>query len=144
MKGALIILIVTVAAGIVLYVMHIVSEKRNKGTVADSSSSDSEVTGPGCCGLHITCEKDSLLQGVSTKIVYYDDEELDEYKGMKPDDYTDGQIEQFREVLLTLLPEDIAGWVRSLQLRGIELPEIVREEMLLLVAEARAAKTGKN
>lgn len=40
-------------------------------------------------------------------------------------------------MLLTLLPEDIAGWGRSIQLRGIELPSAVKEELLMIVAEAR-------
>ncbi len=41
--------------------------------------------------------------------------------------------------MLTLLPTDIAGWARSIQLRGIELPASVREELLMIVSEARAA-----
>ena len=45
-----------------------------------------------------------------------------------------------REVLLTLRPDEIAGWARSVQLRGITLPADVREELLMIVAEARAAK----
>ncbi len=89
--------------------------------------------------MHITCEKDSLLASVSPEIVYYDDEELDAFKGRGADSYTDEEIEQFRDVLLTLLPEDIAGWGRSIQLRGIELPSSVREELLMIVAEARAS-----
>ena len=40
-------------------------------------------------------------------------------------------------MLLTLLPDDIAGWGRSIQLRGIELPSAVRDELLMIVAEAR-------
>ena len=40
-------------------------------------------------------------------------------------------------MLLTLLPGDIAGWARSIQLRGIELPAPVRDELLMIVAEAR-------
>ncbi len=91
-----------------------------------------------CCGMHITCEKDSLLASVSNEIEYYDDEELDAYRGRGAEDYNDEEIEQFRDVLLTLLPTDIAGWGRSLQLRGITLPAPVREELLMIVAEQRA------
>ena len=87
--------------------------------------------------MHITCEKDSLLAGVSSKIEYYDDEELDAYKGKASADYSDEEIEQFRDNLLTLLPDDIAGRPRALQLRGIELPVAVREELLMLVREER-------
>ena len=90
--------------------------------------------------MHITCEKDSLLAYVSPDIVYYDDEELDAYRGIAADAYDEAAVEQFRDVLLTLLPDDIAGWARSLQLRGIELPAEVREELLMVVAEARKSR----
>ncbi len=74
---------------------------------------------------------------MSKEIEYYDDEELDAYRGTAPDAYTDEAVEEFRNVLLSLLPHDIAGWARSLQLRGIELPSAVRDELLLIVSEAR-------
>ena len=45
-------------------------------------------------------------------------------------------------MLLTLLPDDIAPWARSLQLRGIELPADVRDELLLIVSEERARRTA--
>lgn len=90
--------------------------------------------------MHITCEKDSLLASVSPTIEYYDDEELDRFAGKDPEDYTDSEIEQFRDILLTLLPDDIAGWARSIQLRGIRLPSCVREELLMIVSEARASR----
>jgi len=90
--------------------------------------------------MHITCERDSLLASVSETIEYYDDEELDEYRGRPADSYTDEEAEQFRDVMLTLLPDDIAGWARSIQLRGIELPGPVRDELLLIVAEARRSR----
>lgn len=138
MEGALIILAITAAFGLVLYIFHTAGERRKKGGGAVSAE-DAPGNAPSqeCCGMHITCEKDSLLQGVSAEIVYYDDEELDAYKGTAADGYSDAQIEEFRDVLLTLLPEDIAGWARSLQMRGITLPEAVKEELLLLVREER-------
>lgn len=99
-----------------------------------------------CCGMHITCERDSLLAAVSDEIVYFDDEELDAYAGRPADSYTLDEQEQFRDILLTLLPDDIAPWARSLQLRGIELPSDVRDELLMVVAEARQerAKSHNN
>ena len=92
--------------------------------------------------MHITCQKDSLVKA-STEIVYYDDEELDRFVGIAPDGYTDEQTEEFRDVMLTLLPDDIAGWARSLELRGIALPEIVRQELLMLVEETRRSRSSK-
>lgn len=95
-----------------------------------------------CCGLHITCERDSLLVAVSPEVVYYDDEELDRFRGRGADDYTDEEIEEFRDVLLTLLPDDIAGWGRSVQQRDITLPTPIRQELLMIVSEARDSRSA--
>lgn len=131
---ALYILLALVAVGVVLRLLH----KPGPEPEEDAPAAEEEEE---CCGMHVTCERDSLLAAVSAEIEYYDDEELDAYRGTAPDDYSEEAIEEFRNVLLTLLPDDIAGWARSLQLRGIELPAEVREELLMIVAEARAAKT---
>ena len=93
-----------------------------------------------CCGMHLTCEKDSLLADVSDTVDYFDDEELDRFAGREADSYTPDELEEFRDVLLTLIPSDIAPWARSIQLRGITLPAEVRDELLMIVAEARKAK----
>ena len=145
MTGALIILAALIAVGGVLYLFHRRDVKRGSAqapTVAPIADvpAGSEEDDSACCGMHVTCEKDSLLPEVSEKIEYFDDEELDAYAGRDADGYSDEEIEQFRDVLLTLLPTDIAPWARSIQLRGITLPQPVREELLMIVAEARAAK----
>lgn len=116
------------------------SDPSDLSDLSDSSDpSDIDDSGV-CCGMHITCEKDSLSTAASTEIVYYDDEELDIYATRTGNDYTEAETEQFRDILLTLLPADIAGWARSLQLRNIPLPPAVTDELLLIVTEARTAK----
>ena len=90
-----------------------------------------------CCGAHEVCDKDSLLNPDAV-VVYYDDEELDALKGSAPSAYTPEQEKQFADVFYTLRESDVAGWLRSLQLRGIELPSELREEALLIVRERRA------
>lgn len=82
-----------------------------------------------CCGQHEVCEKESLLAAVSKEVVYYDDEELDRFAGRRADNYDREETDEFEEILTTLRSEDVAGWVRSLQLRGIELPEALRDEV---------------
>lgn len=135
---ALYILIALLAVGAILYAMH-----RNDPDNASATASEEAEAAVGedepeeCCGLHATCEKDSLISAVSTEIVYYDDEELDRFRGRSSTDYSDSEIEEFRNVLLTLLPDDIAGWGRSIQLRGITLPEDVRDELIMIVRENR-------
>lgn len=91
-----------------------------------------------CCGQHETCERDSLLAAVSKKIEYYDDEELDKYIGIAPEDYTLEQEDEFRDVFYTMQDTDVAGWVRSLQLRGIALPDNIKDEIFLIIGERRS------
>ncbi len=90
-----------------------------------------------CCGAHEVCEKDSLLAAVSKKIEYYDDEELDRFRGIAGDAYGEEQVEEFREIFYTLQEVDVAGWLRSLQLRGIELPDRLKDEAFLVLVERR-------
>ena len=122
MTGALIILGVLVLTGLVLYLFHRRDVRRGRalaptrGPMQDVPEGEDSV----CCGMHSTCEKDSLLASVSDKIEYFDDEELDRFAGRNSDEY-----------------EDVAPWARSIQLRGIELPEAVRDELLLMVGEQR-------
>lgn len=92
-----------------------------------------------CCGQHEVCEKESLLAAVSKRIEYYDDEELDRYAGVEADAYTPEQEEEFRDVFYTMQETDVAGWVRSLQLRGIALPDNLKDEVFLIIGERRQA-----
>ena len=141
MTLSLILLVAIVLVGAVLYGEHRLYMRRRADGNGDIQNSD-DIQGDGddgqeCCGMHITCEKDSLLASVSKEIEYYDDEELDRFAGKSPDGYTDDEIEEFRDVLITMKPSDIAGWARSLQLRNIALPAAGRDELLMIVAEAR-------
>lgn len=89
-----------------------------------------------CCGQHLVCERETLLQ-TGTEIIYYDDEELDALAGKDAADYTAEQVRMIREVFDTLKESDVPGWVRSLQMRNIQLPMDVREEALFIVVERR-------
>lgn len=128
--------------GAILYAEHRRYLRRHTGTDDGSEPSQPDTQASKdeeCCGMHITCERDSLLAAVSQKIEYYDDEELDRHAGKDAAAYTEAEIEEFRDILLTMQPADIAGWARSLQLRNIALPEAVRDELILIIAEARSA-----
>ena len=90
-----------------------------------------------CCGQHEVCEKDSLLAAVSKGIEYYDDEELDRFRGRSSDQYIEEEVEEFREIMFTCKDDEVAGWCRSLQLRGIELPNELKDELFLIIGERR-------
>lgn len=149
MKGVLIIVGVTVIFGLILWFFD--GRKRKKAKeenpqaddeVKIESEKEENTTSSECCGMHVVCEKDSLSP-ISDEIEYYEDEELDRFSSRTAEDYTESEIEEWRDVLLTLRPEEIAGWARSVQLRGLEMPAVVRDELLMIVSEARASLSNK-
>ena len=147
MTGALVILAALIVIGLLLfltdkaYYSHHHSVKGNsdiKSETPDTNENKNESThGEFCCGLHMVCEKTGLSP-IGDEIIYYEDEELDRFRGRSADNYTPEEIEEFRDVLLTLRPDEVAGWARSITLRKIELPTDVREELLMIVAELRS------
>lgn len=92
-----------------------------------------------CCGEHSVCMRDNLLS-TTDEIVYFDDEELDKLKGKKLESYTPADVDMLEHVFYTLREQDVAGWIRSLQLRDIALPSDLRDEALLIISERRTVK----
>ena len=89
-----------------------------------------------CCGSHAVCERDSLLSQTD-QIIYFDDEELDTLRGIPCEEFTNEQTAMLENVFYTLREQDVSGWIRSLQLRNIDLPIDIRDQALLIVAERR-------
>ena len=96
-----------------------------------------EANAENCNGL---CGSDCQLSSVCTKIEYYDDEELDRYKGIESSGYEDAEVEEFREVLYTMRAEEVSGWLRSLQMRNINLPDDLKSEAYLLMSDSFSVK----
>ena len=150
MEVILIISLILLVAGVVLWIHDRITRRHNGGSVTSeevqsaATAQEDEADSEDCCGMHMTCDRDSLLTAESPEVVYYDDEELDRVRGRGADDYSDEEIEEFRDVLLTLLPDDIAGWGRSIQMRDINLPTSIRQELLMIVAEAREARSRQH
>jgi hypothetical protein len=88
-----------------------------------------------CCGAHEICDFEEMLNNPD-EIVYFEDEELDRYKGVNPNEYEDEQIDEFREVLYTLDGEEVRKWLLSIERRKIQLPSVLKQEAIQLLAEA--------
>ena len=135
-------LILFIVLALVVVVLTEIRERRKKAAnqepTAENDEPQANVRPEGCCGEHLVCERETLLQ-INAQIDYYDDEELDALAGVAPEDFTPEQLEAVREVFNTLKESDVPGWCRSLQLRNITLPPDIREEALLIVRERRAA-----
>ncbi len=116
-----------ILAGVVILV---ISKKKNIDTVEEKAT-PKEVD-PNCCGAHEVCEIDRIKMNPEI-IEYYDDEELDSYKNIEEKDYTDSQIDSFREVLYSMKPAEIPFWLISLSRRSINLPYILQDEARQLI-----------
>lgn len=116
-------------AGIVRLVK--VNRNRRKTEPVEEAVS---IPDPGCCGAHEVCDFDQIKMD-ENRIEYYDDEELDEYKNRDASQYTNSQIDQFREVLYTLQTKEIRYWLLSIERRKIALPTILISEARNLMAE---------
>lgn len=115
--------------GLVLIVaVYLMTRKRVKGDKHHEEHHDHGSGDSGCCGRHANCEK-----GSDGKELYFDDEELDRFKGVASAEYSDEDVEEFRQVLYTMDESEVDDWVHCLQLRGIELPEDVKEEVLVVL-----------
>ena len=151
MTGAILILTFTIAIGVLLWVWERYRTRRHgpslhhhnnnndqRSTINDQPTSQNEqrkTNNAVCCGLHAICEKTGQINETP---VYYDDEELDRFAGRDAGDYTDEETEEFRDVLLTLLPSDAPGWTVSLEKRRINLPDTLLPELELLLLEGNA------
>ena len=134
MTGAIIILLVTIFVGLLLYIYDLKYRRKHP-----ESEENGEIAAPPenehgeiCCGKHLVCDK-KLSPDINEPIVYYDDEELDRFAGKDAESYSSDEIDEVRDVMMTLLPDDVPGWVRSIQLRGINLPSQLRDELFILL-----------
>ena len=99
---------------------------RNRTIVEDHH--DHESDDGVCCGRHSNCSK-----GYDSENLYFDDEELDAHKGKKQEEYSESDIEEFRNVLYTMNIDEVDTWAKCLETRGIEIPQEIKNEILLML-----------
>ena len=129
MIPALYIFIAMVVIGVILYIHDRLTNKPSESTTQDSEPQQEECSDD-CCGTHEVCPSEMMLKHINEPMVYYDDEELDAFKGRSSSDYTDEELEQWRDVLYTLKHDELLPWERSIKKRGIIIPEIIKEELI--------------
>lgn len=86
-----------------------------------------------CDGGGGKCLQERILEQAVAEPEYFDDEELDEYKGRPSDCYTNEEAALFAEVMYTMRREEVPDWLASLTLRGINLPDQLKDEAVMLV-----------
>lgn len=125
----LILLLSLIALGIVAAVVTLLSNKKGGEEPIVQPSAGNCAT---CNGEDPRCEQECMMEASTKPVDYFDDEELDAYRGRPSDSYTDEETAQFAEVLETLRPEEVKAWNRSLILRGINMPDGIKDEFIAL------------
>lgn len=129
----ILIAILAIAACLVAYI--------NRRTPDVKTDNQPCAEGSAACGSCSTsygsdeCLSQKTLRQATEAPVYFDDEELDRFRGRDASDYTDDETEQFSDVLYTMRPDEVATWIASLNLRGIALPTSLRSEAALLMGQ---------
>ena len=86
-----------------------------------------------CDGTEDKCEQVCMMEAAVKGVEYYDDEELDRFRGRPSDQYTDEEVEEFATILYTMQPDEVKGWNRSLMLREINLPNEIKDELITMI-----------
>ena len=86
-----------------------------------------------CSGINDDCEQTCMMEAATKEVEYYDDEELDRFKGKESGEYTDVEAEEFSEVLYTMRPDEAKGWNRRLILRGINVPNQIKDDLITMI-----------
>lgn len=120
------------------FIHHSPEDSTSDAVGEESSNAHSSLCDSQC--LDGSCSVECLLQKPTDKIVYFNDEELDEYKDRASTDYQADEVEQFREVLYTMEEKEVPEWLSSLKLRKIELPDEMKDEVIIIIQELLKAE----
>ena len=107
--------------------------EREEGRGEEREPESQDACSDDCCGTHDVCPSEMMLKHINDPIEYFDDEELDAFKGRESNDYNDDELELWRDVLYTLKHDELMAWERSIKKRGILLPDVIKEELISLI-----------
>ena len=120
-----ILILLGVVTGVMALVMH--RKDRPEPPVVE------QATCATCNGDNDKCEQECMMEAATQPIEYFEDEELDAFRGRPSDSYDDDETQQFADVLYTMRQDEVAAWCRSLTLRGINLPNALKEEVVMMI-----------
>lgn len=127
------LLLALIVLGVVVGIATLISQKKgatgNVIRVAQNCST--------CTGESADCEQICMMKAATKPIEYYDDEELDTFRGRPSDSYTADELRLFADVLYTMRPEEVRGWTRSLNLRGVNLPDQIKDEVIMIIDDSQ-------
>ncbi len=122
------LVIILIGLGIIVGMFTMLTHKEDNETTIVSKD-----TCATCDGINAKCEQECMMEAATKEIEYFDDEELDRFADRAPEDYSDEEVEEFREVMYSMRQEEVKDWNRSLILRHIHLPNPLKDEIILLM-----------
>lgn len=131
MQIIVILLIALVALAVVSALISLFSRRKGEPEAHIVTKEDCST----CSGDSPTCEQTCMMEAATKAIEYFDDEELDVFRGRPSDEYADEEVEKFSYVLYTMRPEEVKQWNRSLHLRGIAVPDQLKDELFMMMEE---------
>ena len=120
-----ILILLGVVTGVMALVMH--RKDRPEPPVVE------QATCATCNGDNDKCEQECVMEAATQPVEYFEDEELDAFRGRPSDSYDDEETQQFADVLYTMRQDEVAAWCRSLTLRGINLPNALKDEVVMMI-----------
>ena len=132
-------LLVTISVFVFLAFLILLAVHIGKKHPSDSDSE--EMQQPPVLGESASCSSCSLEGGCTGTCItdeyeepeYFDDEELDRFRGRHSSEYTDKEAEEFREILYSMRQEEVREWFKSLNQRSIEVPDQIKDELILML-----------
>ena len=123
-----ILVVAIIVLGIVLAIAHLLT---NSGD--EEPPIVTKQTCATCTGDNDKCEQECMMEAATKEIEYFDDEELDAFKGRPADTFTDEEVAKSSYIFETMRPDEVAGWCRSLTLRGISLPNQLKDDVFMMI-----------
>lgn len=127
--SALITIIVLALAVVYLTWRLVRMIRQNGGEAPDAATAGGCSSCCSTCGGGCSRPLSGRVRRHRPPILYYEDEELDRFRGRPAGLYTEMETAEFREVLETLDDADVSGWITSIHRRGIHFPEGIAEEV---------------
>ena len=119
----------------VLYYLDRWNKSQGNNAEQTEQQPQPEVPAGECCGKHVVCEKQKLAEARMRSAQYFDDEELDRFRGRCSNGYNDSEVEEFRYIMYTMRQNEVREWMECLQARQIELPDELKEECFSMMNE---------
>lgn len=125
------LVVILIVVGVLCAVLKLLYKPSADGIRQSENSTSASCST--CSGASAKCEQECMMEASTRPVEYFDDEELDRFRGRESDSYTEKEVEEFAEVLHTMRQTEVADWCRSLTLRGVNLPDELKDEAFMLI-----------